>query len=125
MAQLDLIEDVAVSGVSGGRTSNEKISRAWVVLCRAGKGTPCNDQGVERMVSSELGETEVVKRPRRVRDRHRGMHCLLFYDMDSNIHGLGSLDTKVANRKGVKRRILQDAYEERNRTGTTASKSRL
>jgi hypothetical protein len=38
MAQPDgLIEDVAVAGVSGGRTSDEKIPRAWVVLSRAGK----------------------------------------------------------------------------------------
>ena len=38
MAQPDgLIEDVAVAGVSGGRSSDEKIPRAWVVLSRAGK----------------------------------------------------------------------------------------
>jgi hypothetical protein len=38
MAQPDgLVEDVVVAGVSGGRTSDEKIPRAWVVLSRAGK----------------------------------------------------------------------------------------
>ena len=111
MAQLDdPIEDVAVTGLSGGHTSDEKISRAWVVLGRAGQGTPCSDQDVERMVSSELGETEVVKR--RVLDRHRGMHCLLFYDMDSNIYGPGSLDTKVAKRKGVKEDLTRRVRRE-------------
>ena len=38
MAQPDgLIEDVVVAGVSGGRTSDEKVPRAWVVLSQAGK----------------------------------------------------------------------------------------
>jgi len=38
MAQPDgLIKDVVVAGVSGGRTSDEKIPRAWIVLSQAGK----------------------------------------------------------------------------------------
>ena len=38
MAQPDgLIRDVVVAGVSGGRTSDEKVPRAWVVLSQAGK----------------------------------------------------------------------------------------
>lgn len=38
MAQPDgLIEDIVVAGVSGGRTSDEKVPRAWIVLNRAGK----------------------------------------------------------------------------------------
>ena len=32
-----LIIDVTVAGVSGGRTSDEKVPRAWVVLSDAGK----------------------------------------------------------------------------------------
>ena len=32
-----LINDVTVAGVSGGRTSDEKIPRAWIVLTPAGK----------------------------------------------------------------------------------------
>lgn len=32
-----LISDVTVAGVSGGRTSDEKVPRAWVVLSPAGK----------------------------------------------------------------------------------------
>ena len=38
MAQPDrLIEEVLVAGVSGGRTSDEKVPRAWIVLSKAGK----------------------------------------------------------------------------------------
>lgn len=32
-----LIQDVTVAGVSGGRTSDEKVPRAWVVLSPEGK----------------------------------------------------------------------------------------
>ena len=31
------ITDVSVAGVSGGRTSDEKVPRAWIVLSEAGK----------------------------------------------------------------------------------------
>jgi len=33
-----LIEDVVVAGVSGGRTSDEKVPRAWVVLSQLARG---------------------------------------------------------------------------------------
>jgi acyl-CoA synthetase (AMP-forming)/AMP-acid ligase II len=32
-----LISDVSVAGVSGGRTEDEKVPRAWIVLSDAGK----------------------------------------------------------------------------------------
>jgi hypothetical protein len=32
-----LITDVSVAGVSGGRTADEKVPRAWIVLSPAGK----------------------------------------------------------------------------------------
>jgi hypothetical protein len=48
LAQPDkLITDVSVAGVSGGRTSDERIPRAWIVLSPAG---------------AVLGEKEVVIR---------------------------------------------------------------
>lgn len=37
LAQPDkLISDVSVAGVSGGRTSDERVPRAWIVLSPAG-----------------------------------------------------------------------------------------
>lgn len=48
LAQPDkLIIDVVVAGVSGGRTSDERIPRAWIVLSQEGVA---------------LGEKEVVSR---------------------------------------------------------------
>ena len=41
-----LLVDVTVAGVSGGRTSDEKIPRAWVVLSKSGK---------------ELGDAAVIR----------------------------------------------------------------
>jgi acyl-CoA synthetase (AMP-forming)/AMP-acid ligase II len=45
-----LISDVTVAGVSGGRTSDEKVPRAWVMLSDAGK-----KMGAEK-VKAELEE---------------------------------------------------------------------
>ncbi|KAG2033465.1 hypothetical protein BDR03DRAFT_967553 [Suillus americanus] len=48
LAQPDkLITDVSVAGVTGGRTSDERIPRAWIVLSPAG---------------AALGEKEVMTR---------------------------------------------------------------
>jgi hypothetical protein len=33
----DLVEDITVAGVSGGRTSDERVPRAWIVLSKTGK----------------------------------------------------------------------------------------
>lgn len=41
-----LINDVTVAGVSGGRTSDEKVPRAWIVLNHAGKRL--GEEGVKR-----------------------------------------------------------------------------
>ena len=38
-----LIIDVTVAGVSGGRTSDEKVPRAWVVMSDAGKKMGAED----------------------------------------------------------------------------------
>ena len=42
-----LVDDVAVAGVSGGRFSDERVPRAWIVLSKKGK---------------TLGEKEVIRR---------------------------------------------------------------
>ena len=44
-----LIEDVTVAGVSGGRTSDERVPRAWIVLSKPGKkkGTAATIKALE------------------------------------------------------------------------------
>jgi hypothetical protein len=54
-----LIIDVSVAGVSGGRTSDERIPRAWVVLSSAG---------------AALGEKEVATRLHLCVQEHLSRH---------------------------------------------------
>jgi len=57
MAQPDgLIEDVVVAGVSGGRTSDEKIPRAWIVLSQTGrkKGAAATIKALEKWSQQSL-----------------------------------------------------------------------
>lgn len=64
------IIDVSVAGVSGGRTSDEKIPRAWIVLSEAGKkrGTTTVIKSLHKWTEENLsrykwlrGGIEVVK----------------------------------------------------------------
>jgi len=57
MAQPDeLIKDIAVAGVSGGRTSDEKVPRAWIVLSQAGemRGAAATIKVLEEWVRQNL-----------------------------------------------------------------------
>jgi len=65
-----LISDVSVAGVSGGRTADEKVPRAWIVLSPAGtkKGEAAVKEALERWHRESLskykwlrGGIEVVK----------------------------------------------------------------
>ena len=65
-----LIIDVTVAGVSGGRTSDEKVPRAWVVLRESGRkmGAEAVNQELETWHQDNLskykwlrGGIEVVK----------------------------------------------------------------
>ncbi|KAK7064934.1 hypothetical protein R3P38DRAFT_61554 [Favolaschia claudopus] len=65
-----LISDVSVAGVSGGRTDDEKVPRAWIVLSRAGKkkGAAATIKALEEWHQQSLskykwlrGGIEVVK----------------------------------------------------------------
>ncbi|KAJ7094701.1 hypothetical protein B0H15DRAFT_775750 [Mycena belliarum] len=65
-----LISDVSVAGVSGGRTDDEKVPRAWIVLSPAGKkkGAPAVIKALEAWHQESLsrykwlrGGIEVVK----------------------------------------------------------------
>ena len=51
-----LVDDVAVAGVSGGRTSDEKVPRAWIVLSEAGKrkGAPATIKALEEWTQQSL-----------------------------------------------------------------------
>ncbi|KAJ7169220.1 hypothetical protein C8R43DRAFT_1155725 [Mycena crocata] len=54
----ELISDVAVVGVSGGRTADEKVPRAWIVLSSSGKkkGAPAVIQALETWHKASLSK---------------------------------------------------------------------
>ncbi|EIW78030.1 acetyl-CoA synthetase-like protein [Coniophora puteana RWD-64-598 SS2] len=86
-----LLSDVTVSGVRGGRTADEKVPRAWVVLSPAGR----------RLV----GEKEIVQRleawTREALSRYKWLRG-----------GVGIVDQIPKSPTGkVLRRVLVEAYE--------------
>ncbi|KAH7885512.1 hypothetical protein F5I97DRAFT_1810218 [Phlebopus sp. FC_14] len=85
-----LIIDVSVAGVSGGRTSDERLPRAWIVLSHAGK---------------ELGAAETIARldawVRESLSRYKWLKG-----------GIGVVDQVPKSPTGkVLRRVLVEAYE--------------
>jgi len=101
MAQPDeLINDVAVAGVSGGRTSDEKVPRAWIVLSQAGKrkGAVATIKALEEWSRQNLtkqkwlrGGFEIVVEVT--------VHALC--ELDVEVNNFGSPDTKVSHREGA------------------------
>lgn len=91
LAQPDkLITDVSVAGVSGGRTSDERIPRAWVVLSPAG---------------AALGEKEVVSRLNAWVQEHLSRYKWLR-------GGIGIVEAIPKSPTGkVLRRVLVEGYE--------------
>ncbi|KAI0372226.1 acetyl-CoA synthetase-like protein [Pilatotrama ljubarskyi] len=88
-----LISDVTVAGVSGGRTSDEKVPRAWIVL---------SDEGQRR------GEKEVVQ----------ALHTWIQKNLSKYKWlrgGIEVVDEIPKNPTGkVLRRVLQDRYEQQH-----------
>jgi len=104
MAQPDgLINDVVVAGVSGGRMSEEKVPRAWVILSRAGKR---KGEAATIKTLNEWSQKSLTKQK-----WLRG--------------GFEVVDEIPKSPTGkVLRRILQDGYEQK-KTRTVATKSKL
>jgi acyl-CoA synthetase (AMP-forming)/AMP-acid ligase II len=59
----NLIADATVAGVSGGRTSDEKIPRAWVILSISGKqkGEAVVAQALHEWVSKNLSKYKMLR----------------------------------------------------------------
>jgi len=127
LAQPDgLIEDVAVAGISGGRMSDEKVPRAWIVLSRAGKkrGAAGTIKALEEWSQQNLtkqkwlrGGFEVVAEV-----------CVPLFPVVSEMRRLtvnpGFQIPKSPMGKVLRRR-LQDAYEETRKAKTPAGRAKL
>jgi acyl-CoA synthetase (AMP-forming)/AMP-acid ligase II len=116
-----LIDDVVVAGVSGGRTSDEKVPRAWIVLSQAGKknGAAATIKALEEWSQQSLtkqkwlrGGFEVVVEV-----------CTFLSFVVDGAQRLTVPDCQIPKSPTGKvlRRVLQDAYEQK-RTGGSKSK---
>lgn len=58
-----LVVDVAVAGVSGGRTTDEHVPRAWIVLSAAGRelGGKEATERIDRWVRERLSKYKWVR----------------------------------------------------------------
>ena len=96
----DLINDIAVAGVSGGRTSDEKVPRAWVVLSQAGKrkGAAATIKALEEWSRQNLTKQKWLRGGFEIVVEVSG--CI-FCEGDIKVNTSGSSDTKVSHREGI------------------------
>ena len=124
MAQPDgLIKDVVVAGVSGGRTSDEKIPRAWIVLSQTGrkKGAAATIKALEEWSQQVLTKQKWLRGGFEVVAEVRTL-LLLATNGTRRLMVNPNLQIPKSPTGKVLRRVLQDAYE---RKKTTASRSKL
>ncbi|KAF9046143.1 amp dependent CoA ligase [Panaeolus papilionaceus] len=96
-----LIIDATVAGVSGGRTSDEKVPRAWVVLSAEGKAR---------------GVTETIK----VLDDWHKTHLSKYKHLRGGIEVVNEIPKSPTGK--VLRRVLQDKYEKELKKGKVKGK---
>jgi acyl-CoA synthetase (AMP-forming)/AMP-acid ligase II len=107
-----LISDVSVAGVSGGRTDDEKVPRAWIVLSSAGtkKGAPAVIKVLEKWHQESLSKHKWLRGGIEVVDEVR-----IYSPASGSLGGWhlrGVQIPKTPTGKN-KRRVLQDEYERR------------
>jgi len=101
MAQPDgLIEDVVVAGVSGGRTSDEKVPRAWVILSQAGnrKGAAATVKVLEEWSRQNLTKQKWLRGGFEIVIE---VCVLIFCEEGMEANDSESPDTQVAHGKGT------------------------
>jgi acyl-CoA synthetase (AMP-forming)/AMP-acid ligase II len=103
-----LIIDVSVAGVSGGRTSDEKVPRAWVVLSEEGKRRG-EAKTIAALIAWTQGNLTKYKWLRGGIEVVDEVSCVLLLPTPSNSFGRVQIP-KTATGK-VLRRVLQDKYE--------------
>ena len=122
MAQPDgLIQDVVVAGVSGGRTSDEKIPRAWIVLSQTGRknGAAATIKALEEWSQQSLTKQKWLRGGFEVVAEVWTL-LLLCCERNTNLTVNPDFQIPKSPTGKVLRRVLQDAYEKK-----TASRSKL
>ena len=100
-----LIQDVTVAGVSGGRTSDEKVPRAWVVLSSEGQklGVVKVVKALDEWHQKNLSKYKWLRGGIEVVEEVCSLDHFLLRDW---LNGWRSGPvTQVANREGIKKRV--------------------
>ena len=127
LAQPDrLIDEVVVAGVSGGRTSDEKVPRAWIVLSKSGRR-----EGATRTIKvlEEWSQRNLTKQ-KWLRGGFEVVAevCVpLFLVVNGTWRLTVNPDFQIPKSPmgKVLRRHLQEAYEQTRKTKTPAGRSKL
>ena len=116
-----LIEDVTVAGVSGGRTSDERVPRAWIVLSKAGKkkGVAATVKALEEWSQRNLTKLKWLRGGFEVITEV----CNPFLHQKERRLTVSQIPKSPTGK--VLRRILQDAHEQKKNMGTALGKPKL
>lgn len=119
LAQPDkLIVDVSVAGVSGGRTSDEKNPRAWIVLSEAGKqrGAQETIKTLDDWVKENLSRYKWLRGGYEIVDSVCARSCFFVSPRVCLLNGCACalLQIPKSPTGKVLRRLLQDQYEQRH-----------
>lgn len=121
-----LVEDVVVAGVSGGRTSDEKIPRAWVVLSKAGKrkGVAATIKVLEKWTQQNLTKQKWLRGGVEVVAEVCVMLFLAVIEVSRLTANLCFQIPKSPTGK-VLRRVLQETYEKKRKVRAATTRSKL
>ena len=121
-----LVDDVVVAGVSGGRTSDEKIPRAWIVLSKTGKrkGASATVKALEQWTQQNLTKQKWLRGGIEVVAEVRAMLFLaVIKAWGLTINPYFQIPKSPTGK--VLRRVLQDAYEKKRRVRFATTRSKL
>lgn len=113
-----LISDATVAGVSGGRTSDEKVPRAWVVLSPSGK--KLGAKGVIKQL--EIWHQENLSKYKWLRGGIEVVKEVSSYMWMLGRWLIRSLKIPKSPTGKTLRRILQDRYEHQHKTKPSKAK---
>jgi len=111
-----LIVDATVAGVSGGRTADEKIPRAWVVLSEVGKnrGGATVVKALDAWTRKNLSKYKMLRGGIEVVDEVRSrLSFFLSFFVDTQSGPVLFVQIPKSPTGKVLRRALQDEYDQR------------
>lgn len=110
----NLISDVCVAGVPGGRTGDEKVPRAWIVLSQTGKARGERDviEELDMWTKKTLSKYKWLRGGYEVVD-HVGRNHIM-YSPSMRLISSYAIDSQVTDRQGSSAGIARPAFAPRH-----------